>query len=35
MGRGFLPLKLEIEKALKLAPEMRFRMPDPASIELI
>lgn len=31
----FLPLKAEIETALRYAPEMHFRMPNPKEIELI
>jgi len=35
MEPRFVPLKREIETAIRLAPEMRFVMPDPAKIELI
>jgi superfamily I DNA and RNA helicase len=35
MAPGFAPLDQEIRKALRLAPEMRFTMPDPEAIELI
>lgn len=34
-GTNFLPLQQEIERALRTAPEMRFRMPDPKTIETI
>ncbi len=35
MGRGFVPLSEEIDRAMRFAPEMRFVMPDPRQIETI
>lgn len=35
MGTNFEPLHREIQRALGLAPDMRFSMPDPRQIELI